>query len=162
NELLLLLLLPFLVFKRGGLLKQQLPRTVLILGVAWLFAQVLTDLVRNIELQDSLRGWAKIVFTLTNFSAAYLLLNNIDRRFFLYAAGLAAGFLLQIFLHPNPAFDLESWKFGYAYPLTQFGVLAAVVAEARGRWPIPAMILCALGLANFQFGARGFGAILFL
>ncbi len=162
NEIFLLLLLPFLVFKRGGVLKEKLPRTVLTLGVAWLSAQILTDLVRNIELQDSLRGWAKIAFTLTNFSAAYLLLNNIDRRFFLYVVGLAAGSLLQIFLHPNPAFDLESWKFGYAYPLTQFGVLVAVVAGARGRWPIPVTILCALGLANFLFGARGFGTILFL
>src|SRR5258707_6447646 len=68
NELLLLFLLPLLVLKRGSILKQKFPSIFLMLCAAWLVTQVITDLVRNIDSQDYLRGWAKIAFTFSNFS----------------------------------------------------------------------------------------------
>src|SRR5258708_39170016 len=52
NELLLLILLPLLVLKRGSILKQKFPSIFLMLCAAWLLAQVITDLVRDVDSQD--------------------------------------------------------------------------------------------------------------
>src|SRR5258708_31926480 len=125
----------------------------------WLLAQVITDLVRDVDSQDYLRGWAKIAFTLSNFSAAYLLINGIPRRFVLYTFGLATGSWLQVFTNPSAVFEADSWKFGYSTTLTLYGTLIAVaLVGARGsRWIAPAATLGCLGAINFLLGTRSNG-----
>jgi hypothetical protein len=163
TELALLCLLPFLILRRGALLKDKLPRMVLLLGAAWFASQVITDLIRNVQMDDLLRGWAKIAFTIINFSALYLLMDRKPRRFVLYSAGMATGFLLQTHTTPDPGFGVDPWKFGYSYPFTSYGVVAAVFIQnlAAGRWIAPAVLII-LGVVNFYMGTRSVGLTLFM
>jgi hypothetical protein len=72
TEIILICMLPFLMMRRGSLLLDRLPRKLLILGLAWLLSQILTDAIRSTPFEDWSRGWSKIVFLLTNFAAIHL------------------------------------------------------------------------------------------
>ena len=94
SEILLLGFLPFLLFSKGWMLRAPLSKKLIVLGLLWLFAQVITDLIRGTPFQDYIRGWAKITFFLANFAALYMLLYGNKRRLVLFALGLVFSGLL--------------------------------------------------------------------
>ncbi len=93
-EIILIGILPFLLFFKGWMLRDALPKKLIILGLLWLFAQVITDLIRGTPFQDYSRGWAKITFFLANFAALYMLLSDNKKRLILFALGLAFSGLI--------------------------------------------------------------------
>src|SRR5205823_4407241 len=91
SEVVLLLLLPPLLWRHQHSGASPIPVAFVILGFLWLDGQIATDIFRATPLHDIERGWSKIAFTLSNFVALYLILENLARRVVLFGYGLAVG-----------------------------------------------------------------------
>lgn len=162
SEILLLCMLPFLLMLRGRLLLAPLPRKLLLFGLAWLLSQILTDVIRATPFDDWSRGWAKIVFLLLDFSAIYLYLNGNEKRFFLFAVGIALGIVLAYFLNPNIYAEGHPWKFGYGTAITLLAVLASQTRFFYGWKFSSSAIILGMGALNFYMGYRSLGLICLL
>lgn len=88
TEILLLAALPWLWRARNRL---RLPRWFLMIWAGWLVSQIATDVVVGSAFADYARGWAGILFTLTNFAGILILVSTL-RRARLFSVGLAGGF----------------------------------------------------------------------
>jgi hypothetical protein len=161
-EILLLCMLPFLLMARGRLLFAHLPRKVILLGLAWLMAQIVTDVIRDTPFEDWSRGWSKISFLLLNFSAIYLYLNGKEKRFFMFAIGIALGQILDYFLNPHIHAEGHPWKFGYGAAITLLVVLASQIKVFEGRKLLSSAIILGVGSLNLYMGFRSFGLICLL
>ncbi len=162
SEILLLGALPLLLMDRD---RRPFPRglkILLILGLIWLWGQVLTDLYRASVFVDFSRGWVRIAFTLINLLAMFLLIDGNRRRIILFAGGIAVGSCVQYFLNPNFFADVEPWKFGYGPPITMAVVLLAIWQPVY-RWRLlsPALLV-AIGVVNLGQNYRSLAGICFL
>lgn len=162
SEILLLCMLPLLLIARGRLLFAPLPRKLFFFGLAWLWAQILTDFIRDTPFDDWSRGWSKIIFLLLNFSTIYLLLNGKAKRFFLFAVGIALGQILIYLFNPNIYAEGLPWKFGYGLALTLFVVLASQIRIVARRTYWSATFIFGVGALNFYMGFRSLGLICLL
>lgn len=160
SEILLFCMLPFLLMARGRLLLAPLPIKLLLLGLAWLLAQILTDVIRETPFEDWSRGWSKIVFLLLNFSAIYLYLNGKEKRFVLFAVGIALGQILAYFFNPNIYAEGMPWKFGYGSAITLLVVLLA--SQFRRWWQVQFGVITGAGVLNFFMGFRSLGLMCLL
>lgn len=164
SDILLAAALPFLVAIRGRKLLSALPAIFLFLCMIWFVGQVSTDFVRGTPFSDFARGWAKIVFTVINFAAIYLLLVERKRRIWLYVLGLILGGLGEYFFNPGPFAADHPWKFGYGTSITWMFILVAVLVRRLRNvgylLSLGAVILASL--INFYMGYRSLGGILFL
>ena len=125
SELALAGLLPFLLFLRGGLLRNRAMLVGLALAATWLAAQVASDVVRETDFRDYARGWANIALFVVDICSLYLLLHGSRRRFVLFALGLALGKILSPWLMPVQFADEYPWKFGIGSGVTLLAALAA-------------------------------------
>ncbi|MFZ2404143.1 MAG: hypothetical protein WAW41_03330, partial [Methylobacter sp.] len=162
SEILLLGLLPFLLKARGRLLLAPLPRKLMLLGLAWLLAQIVTDVIRDTPLEDWSRGWSKIAFLLLNFSAIYLYLNGESKRFFSFAVGIALGQILAYFLNPNVFVEDYPWKFGYGMAITLLAVLASQTGFFEKRKFLSSGIILGMGVLNLYMDFRSLGLVCLL
>ena len=161
SELILLGLLPFLLMVRARLLLVALPRKFLLFGLVWLFSQILTDIIRATPFEDFARGWSKIAFMLTNFSALYLILYRRQRRLVLFAAGIALGQILDFCLTSSDFALYYPWKFGVGWAVTIFLILCS---QLRFVNQIPFLSVSIIGLAgilNIYLDFRSLAAICF-
>lgn len=163
SEILLAVMLPWLLVIRGHLLADKLPRRLLLLGMLWLMALIVSDEIRGTPFEDWSRGWAKIVFLLIDFAAIYLLLFGKEQRYFMFAAGIALGQILGYFFNPNDYALGYPWKFGYGSAVTVLVILASSMYSdwRTGRF-ISAAAMLAMGAVNFYMGFRSLGSICFL
>ena len=161
-ELLLISILPLLVAKKGWLLLQTKPRLILILGMIWLIAQIITDLIRMIPFEDFSRGWAKIIFLMLNFSAIYLLLVDNVKRIILFTVGFAIGDLLSFYINPSEFALAAPWKFGLATPTSQIIILIAqwrIITRIR---LLQELLIIVFGGLAIYLGSRSLGGFFIL
>ena len=162
SELLLLAALPFLLHRRAQLRTARFPAIVVVLGLLWLWGQVVTDLVRLTPYEDYSRGWMKIVFTLVNFVALFLIVEERRRAIRAFAAGMVVGLLLTFFLNPNVYAGSDPWKFGVALPVTLAIALAVSHPRIYAVPPLPALALATAAALNLSLGFRSLGGVCFL
>lgn len=164
SEILLVGMLPALVAVRGNLLSDRLPRRVVVLGLLWLAALIVSDEIRGTPFEDWSRGWAKIAFLLIDFSSIYLFLNGRQQRYFMFALGIALGQTLGYFFNPNDFAHDYPWKFGYGTAVTMFVILAASrwYSDDRAGKLFSAAALLAMGAVNFYMGFRSLGLVCLL
>lgn len=153
-EIILLLVLPGLLFKRGRRLLGGAPRTLLLLGALWLFSQILTDVVHDTPFVDWSRGWARIGLFLVDFSALYLLLRGDRGRVQWFMAGFAVGQILTYLVAPSESAVAEPWKFGYGEAVTLLAVVLANSAMARRTPTLGTAVLASVGVLNLVMGSR--------
>jgi hypothetical protein len=110
SEIVLLILLPVLIARRGHILRESRPFAIILLGVVWLAALVLTDVVRGTAFVDYSRGWAKVCFTILNFVAIFMLVNHHIHRIGLAFLGWGIG--VGVVALTNPELEDVVWKFG--------------------------------------------------
>ncbi len=157
TDICLLAALPF-VWERRRWLEIKPARAFLYLGLLWLAAQILTDVLRQSPFEDYSRGWSKITLTLTHFSAIALLIRQSQKRLVLYGAGLSVGGVLTFFLTPGLYAADYPWKFGVGVPITILFCLLAGTVASRSR--IAAVtILVFIGVVNLVLGFRSMGGI---
>jgi len=164
-EIILIVILPFLLFFKGWMLREPLPKKLLFLGVLWLFAQVITDLIRGTPFEDYSRGWAKITFFLANFATLYMLLSDNKKRLILFALGLAFSGLIAYKFNMNNPFSYAMsypWKFGVGGPITLLLILFSTTAFINRVRFMPSFILFFLALLNLYMGFRSLAGVCFL
>jgi hypothetical protein len=137
------------------------PTAIVVAGLLWLWAQVVTDLYRSTPARDLARGWLSVVFTIVDFVAILIIISGERRRILLFTAGLAVGYALTYRLAPSPYAEADPWKFGVATPITLLIVLLSC-HRAASRHFIPAALLLGAGMLNFAFGFRSLGGVCLL
>lgn len=157
-EILLLGALPILVLSKGRELFEPIPRTLILLSFLWLVGQILTDWMMDIPFEDYSRGWAKIIFFSTNFMALYLLLGLSERRWLVFAAGLAAGLAITFFYSPSEYALDYPWKFGLSFSVT-FVLVMSTHSKTLGKYGVTVLILALAAFINFYFAFRSLGFI---
>jgi hypothetical protein len=158
TDLCLLATLPFVVARHRRWLQIKPVQITVRLGLLWLAAQVLTDVIRQSPLEDYSRGWSKILLTVTHFATVVLLIRQSTRRFMLYGAGLALGGVLTFFVTPGEGAADHPWKFGLGAPITILICLIAGMLARRSRSASVTMIT-AIGAINVYLGFRSLGAL---
>jgi hypothetical protein len=162
SELLLLACLPVLLAVRGNALSAKFPRTLLALGGAWLLAQVASDMVNATLFEDYARGWAKIAFTLSNFTALYLLIGGDRRRIVLFVTGWAIGGILKYLLLPSGYAVGDPWKFGIGTGVTILVLLLALSRPLSAYRVLSTLMLGGLAALNLVLGSRSLAGLCFL
>lgn len=145
--------------------RRQMPKggvmTVCVLGLAWLGAQVLSDVVQSTPSGQFIRGWSKISLTVTHFLTIALLINGKLTRFWLFGVGLALGSLLTYFVNPGELAIFAPWKFGLAFPITLLTCALAAAAATKSKAGAVALVFL-IGLVNVYLGARSLGGVCLL
>ena len=155
SEVLAAVMLPWLWGAKGRL---RMPRWFLLLWGGWLVSQIVTDVVMGSGFADYSRGWAAILFTLTDF-AAILVLAATPRRARLFALGLAASGILGFFIAPNIYAASDPWKWAFAGPVG-FTLAAALSGRRSARAPLlPIGAFAAFGALNLLLGFRNLGGV---
>ena len=158
TDVCLLAAFPLVVHRHRRWLQVKPVRKFLYLGLLWLAAQVLTDVVRHSPFEDYSRGWLKILLTLTHFATIALLIRQSQRRLILFAAGMILGGVLTFFISPGEYAAVYPWKFGLGPPITLLVCLVAGMLARRR--PIAAVtMLAAIGAINLFLGFRSLGAV---
>lgn len=155
SEILMLAMLPWLWGARD---RPLLPRWFVAVWAGWLLSQVVTDIVVGSAFDDFARGWAAIIFTLTDF-AAILVLVSTTRRARLFALGLAASGVLSYFISPNIYAAGDPWKWAFAVPVGF--TLAAGLSGTMGAWRrwLTVSAFVAFGALNLFLGFRNLGGV---
>ena len=158
SEVLAALMLPWLLGARDRL---RMPRWFLLLWGGWLVSQIATDVVMGSAFTDYARGWAAILFTLTDL-AAILVLVSTPRRARLFALGLAASGVLGYFIAPNIYAAGDPWKWAFAMPVG-FALAAALSGSIGARMPLVTIgAFAAFGTLNLLLGFRSLGGVAIL
>src|SRR5712664_2307418 len=158
TDLCLLGALPFVIARHRRWLQIRPIQITVWLGLLWLAAQVLTDVIRQSPVEDYSRGWSKILLTVTHFATVALLVRQSQRRFILYSAGLALGGVLTFFIAPGEYAGEFPWKFGVGLPVTILACLIAGMIARRSRIAA-VMMSAAIGAINLYLGVRRVGAV---
>ena len=162
SEIILIGLLPFVLFFKGWMLRDPLPKKLISLGLLWLFAQVITDLIRGTPFHDYARGWAKISFFLANFASLYMLLYDSKKRIALFVLGLAfSGFLAYKF-NPSVYAAGHPWKFGVGPSITLVLILISTTTFVFHIRFLSTLIIALLAFVNLYMGFRSMAGICFL
>ena len=155
TEALLLAALPWLLRPTD---RPRVPIWFLILWAGWFTFQVVSDVVAGTPVSDYARGWAGILFTLTNFFSILALVTT-PRRARLFAAGLGVGGLVGWMILPHPYAAVDPWQWGIAMPVGLLFV-AAVSGQGWLRWRwVTVVAFVAFGIMNLVFGFRSLGGI---
>ena len=159
GEIVMAFALPFLLRLRD---LPPMPTRVVLLGLLWLWSQVITDLLRGAVFSDYARGWALIGFLITNFVTLYLAVDGRTRRIKLMLAGVAVGLVLEYLVHPNVYAAGSPWKFGYGESVVVL-ILLAATHRLFARWSLlPAALLGVLAFVSISDGARALAGVCFL
>jgi hypothetical protein len=157
SEIVLLIALPLLIISRGKKLFSPMPRHFIILALVWLFAQMLTDVIRDTPIEDFSRGWARVVFFVTNFIAIYLLVHGSSKRMVLFIFGFAISQILSLLINPGPLFIAFPWKFGYGTTVTYLICLLTQLKFMANSPRIVAAIFAFIGILHIYHDSRGAG-----
>ncbi len=159
-ELCMIGLLPVLLVLRGRMLQSKALAFVLLMGLVYLGAQIVTDVIRETPFGDYARGWSRILFFMISFVSAYLLIGNDRTRLLCFACGLVAGSILFLLIN-NPPSDI-GWKFGFAGPSTTLMLIGfSLVPVLRSpRSLVGPMLMAALGVFSAFMDFRSWGGVL--
>jgi O-antigen ligase len=118
-----------------------------------MLAYVVADLVLGTELQNVLRGWARVVFVGSNFIGLYFLCRRDPFNILRYSVAGAAGTIVYLAWTGRL---LEDWKFGASVPLT---VLIACLVPLAARRGVLAgsLALGAAGVLHIALDSREIG-----
>jgi hypothetical protein len=158
TDLCLLALLPIVAAKYGHLLRKRKIVMFCLLGIAWLAAQIVSDLVMGTPPDQYQRGWAKIFLTITHFTTIALLVRHSLRRLALYGIGLALGGALATFINPTDLARDFPWKFGLGIPVSMLACLLAALIAQKSRAAAGAVVF-GMGILNFALGFRSLGTV---
>jgi hypothetical protein len=162
SELILVAALPFVLAESLDEPRNAWTVIVVVFGLLWLWAQVVSDVYRSTAFSDMARGWLNVTFTVIDFIVIFILVSGRHRRILYFAAGLAVGYALEYVFNPSPYADVDPWKFGVAVPLT----LVMVLLACRPGWlkftAVSPVLLFSAGLLNFAFGFRSLGGVCLL
>lgn len=152
------LLLPMVAFALllfvGGwrVLNQRPFLTMLAAFYVMLIGYVLSDIVTGSRPDQYLRGWGRVLLTISNFVSCYVLFATDRRLFWWLVLGMGIGGFAYLHFNGVP---LTRWKIGYADPFVIVTLALSWILPGR----IKALPILVLGPLNFWLDFRSFGAI---
>ena len=158
-EALFLLALPQLLLDRMRQRLDRLTAITIVLALAWLWAEVASDIYVTSAPHDYLRGWANIGFTITNLLAMAILLRGDKDLYVLAGWGLVAGGILEAFISPSTLDSANLWKFGLAGPVTTGVALAVSRDWSAARNMVPTAAMAGTAVLNLILGFRSLAGI---
>ena len=159
-ELCLISLLPVLVVMRGKALQSRSLGLILMVGLIYFGAQVITDIIRETPFGDYARGWSRILFFFMSFVSCYLLTAGKRDRILCYAGGLVVGSTIYLLTH-NPLEHI-GWKFGFAGSTTTLMLMGFMLVPVLSspRSLVGPMLMAALGIFSAFMDFRSWGGVL--
>jgi hypothetical protein len=161
SDVVILAAVPIAVLRHPERLRQRPVPAILTLGLVWLVAQILTDLLHDSIAVDYLRGWSKICFLLANFTVVWIVACRSRLRFLLYGAGVAIGTILAFYAHPSSDALIAPWKFALGQPVTLLVVMGLSLAT-RHRYLVILPPLTALAVLHAFEDVRSLAVITFI
>ena len=128
---------------------------IVVLLLAWLFGQIVTDIYRSTPLKDWLRGQANILFFLLDLIGLTILLKGNMRRQMIFLSGLAIGITLSAKLQPGLyQGEGNALKFAYCWSILYLIVVVSCYFYSRGKYAIVGLLMlgdiCFNALFNFR------------
>jgi len=128
----------------------------------WFTGAIITDIVRQTEFADFIRGWAKILLFAIIFAFSYLASRTKLAPIVYFYVGLQFGSLAQQIISPSAYFVDEPWKFGYGPPVTILVLALISTRDFLHRFKVLGQlaILLAIAVANLAGNTRSIFGIL--
>ncbi len=144
-------LAPLLIINRDRLrLRKRRLGVVILLLIAWLFGQIVTDIYHSTPWKDWVRGQANILFFLLDLIALSILLKGNARRQLIFLVGLGIGVGLAAKLQPGLFQGEENaLKFAYCWSLLYLITAVSCFFYKRGQYGIVALLM----LSDIAFNA---------
>jgi hypothetical protein len=127
-------------------------------AVLMLAGYIISDLYRETEPGQFLRGWARVILLTLDFIALAIIVSRDKRTLWWFVLGMGVGAIVQLLVRGVPMMSPAGWKFGYSTPLMY------LLACASYFLPIKLMCLAfaGLGVWNIFMDFRVVGAICLL
>ena len=152
NEIVALILLPFLLFSRG---KRAFRREYLwfyILLAGWLFGTIGGDLYLGVSVSDKLKGIARIVFLGIDFATLAILVNKKTRGMVVFALSITVVMIASARVYSGDSYT--AWKFGGSYAVTTFVLLISSYFYAIRKYWVCILLFLGLSALNLIFAFR--------
>jgi hypothetical protein len=132
SEVLLAAALPFVIRRASSGAVGPLARQFYIFAGLWLLGAVATDVIRQTPFEDYSRGWAKIAFTVINFTSILLIVDRKIERVVMFIFVLMVSEAIKLRLDfDGSGLGAEifgsAWKFGYGQLLAAASFLLSAV-----------------------------------
>jgi hypothetical protein len=127
----------------------------------WFVGALISDIYRATPVEDSVRGWSKIIFFCTDLTGLILLTKRDYRLLISFILGLSCSFLIEVSLFPNEFMQLDPWKFGYSMGLTPIVAVIASTNFVRHRFGLvgSATLFLVISATNLAFNFRSMFAL---
>jgi hypothetical protein len=156
-EVVVLLMLPFLLLRKGNrAFRREYLWFYLLLGL-WLFGTVCADLYLSSPIIKSAKGIARVVFLGFDFTTLVILINGKTRGKIAFTLGFIPVMLYIAFAFRGDF--LVAWKFGLGYAITLMALLVACHYYAQRRHWIYVSIALGMAALNLIFASRSQVAI---
>jgi O-antigen ligase len=152
NEVLIFPMLPVILLARGRRAFNREYFWFYALTAGWLLGTLIADLVVGSPTQVRLKGIARVVFFMLDFTALAVLMNNKVRRLVIFALSIA--FIMYMASRPFRGDFSEQWKFGISQALATVALWPSCYFYARKRYGICLAISIALAAVNLRYGFR--------
>lgn len=127
-------------------------------AVLMLAGYIISDIYRDTDPGQFLRGWARVIVLALDFIALAIVVARDRRNLWWFVLGMGIGGIGQLLVRGVPIMSAPGWKFGYATPIVY--VVACLC------YFLPVKLACiafaALGVWNIFMDFRILGAICLL
>lgn len=127
-------------------------------AILMLAGYIVSDIYRETEPGQFLRGWARVILLTLDFIALAIVVARDRRNLWWFALGMGVGAIGQLLVRGVPMMDAAGWKFGYSTPLAYLLACSAYFLPIK----LMALAFVALGLWNIFMDFRIMGAICIL
>lgn len=160
GELLLIQLALFLMLfgRDRSLLDVQSFGVFVQCAVLMLAGYIVSDIYRETEPGQFLRGWARVILLTLDFMALAIVVARDRRNLWWFVLGMAVGAIGQLLVRGVPVMSAAGWKFGYSTPLAYLLACGAYFLPVK----LVGLGFVALGVWNIFMDFRIMGAICIL
>ena len=152
DEILLFPLLPVLLLAKGSRAFNRRYLLYYILTGAWLLGTLIADVYAESPTISRMKGTARVVFFLLDFTALAILINDRTRRLIIFAMSIAIVQLIGSWQFTSEF--LLQWKFGISQAVAIVALVASSRFYARRRYSICFLISLVLAGLNLVYGFR--------
>jgi hypothetical protein len=159
-EIFVPILLPVLLITRRRQMARPCIGPLLALLGLWLVGQILTDIYRQTQFLDWVRGDANIIFFGLDLLVLIGLLGMSETRKCLFIVGQAVGSLLVAKIEPSKLVADDPWKFGYAPATILLVLVVSCYFFRRNNYFVIVLLIAGISLVNIFMNFRS--VVLFL
>jgi hypothetical protein len=127
-------------------------------AVLMLAGYIISDIYRETNPGQFLRGWARVILLALDFIAFAIVIARDRRALWWFVLGLGVGQIGQLLVRHVPMMSAPGWKFGYATPLAYLLACLSYFLPVK----IACLLFAGLGVWNIFMDFRIMGAICLL